>query len=110
MPAQAQAQYSPNCRLNGRALCCALTPQGGSSASEPEAITVVFGDHRVYRLQQRSGSCRSEGMASRCAATLTPDNGMGRPINGVYEGDGYEGGYRHRWRGGGVSIEYVYLD
>lgn len=108
--APAQAQYSPNCRLNGQPVCCSLTPVAPLRAGEPEALTVVFADHRAIRLQQQPASCRNTGPLTRCEATLTPDNGMGTPLRGHYEGLAYEGGYRHRWIGRELSLEFVFLD
>ncbi len=106
----ALAQYSPNCRLNGQPTCCAITPMASQGSGEPEVFTVVFADHRAFRLQQHPQSCRREGAWTRCQATLTPDNGMGSPLRGRYEGLAYEGGYQHRWSGPGVSLEYGFLD
>lgn len=106
----ARAQYSPNCRYNGRPAACALTPGPEDAASGDEVVTVVYADHRAFRLQRRARACRQQGMRTTCPATVILDNGYGRSLSGRYEGTAYEGGYRHEYSVEGHRITYFFLD
>ena len=106
----ALAQYSPNCLYNGRPDPCAITPGPEDPAAGRSVVTVVYADHRAFRLERSTGDCRHEGPRTTCAVTLRADNGNGAPVVGRYEGTWYEGGHRHEVRAGGHRITYFFLD
>lgn len=127
LPSPAWAQYSPNCLRNGKPLACALTPgpeqerpplpaagqgmaKGRPSPPAPATLTVMYADHRAYRLVKEEVSCRQQGLVIECPATIIPDNGFGAPLKARYRGTAYEGGYRHEYRSPSLSITYVFVD
>jgi len=114
-PSGGWAQISPNCQLNDKPLACAITP-GEEEAPDPKGmptsstLTVMYSDGQAFRLTKLENRCRHQGMRSTCPATIVPNNGFGTPISGTYRGQGYEGGYRHDYSGGGVRIVYFFVD
>lgn len=127
LPSPAWAQYSPNCLRNGKPLACALTPgpeqeqpplpaagrgtaESRPSPPPPSTLTVMYADHRAYRLVKEEVSCRQQGLVIDCPATIIPDNGYGAPFKARYRGTAYEGGYRHEYRSPSLSITYFFVD
>ena len=106
----ARAQYSPNCLYNGRPDPCALTPGPADAASGDDVVTVVYADHRVFRLQRNGSACRHQDTRTTCPATVILNNGFGRSLAGNYVGTAYEGGYRHEYSAAGHRITYFFLD
>ncbi|MFM8604167.1 MAG: hypothetical protein ACKOBY_01280 [Cyanobium sp.] len=127
LPSPVLAQLSPNCLRNGKPLACAITPgpeqekpplpaagpgspQGRPAPPPPTILTVMYADHRAYRLVKQEAACRQQGMVSECPATIIPANGFGTPLKGRYRGTAYEGGYRHEYGAPLIAITYFFVD
>ncbi len=110
VPPQAGARLSPNCLLNGAKAYCAITPLTAAASPEDTALTVTLADHRAFRLTRRDKSCQQKGTSTLCAASITLSNGYGEKFEGTYTGVPYEGGYRHTYKAGTITITYFYLD
>ncbi|MFM7676452.1 MAG: hypothetical protein ACKO5F_12925 [Synechococcus sp.] len=127
LPPPALAQLSPNCLRNGKPLACAITPgpeqerpplpaagrgrtEGQPPPPPPTTLTVMYADHRAYRLVKEEASCRQQGLVIECSATIIPGNGNGTPLRARYRGTAYEGGYRHDYSSRSVSITYFLVD
>lgn len=108
--APAAAQYSPNCRLNGRPAACAITPIAEAASGAQTVEVVVFADHSAYRLERPRQGCQERWPRIVCPLTLIPDNGNGRPLQGTYQGTWREGSYEHDYRAPGVHITTYFLD
>jgi len=114
-PRATLAQISPNCLLNGKPLACAITlgpegPPGPNGAPGAVNLTVKYADGQAFRLSHPQTGCRQKDPLTLCPATITPRNGFGTPLRGRYQGTRYEGGYRHEYQAGKLSIQYIFVD
>ena len=104
------AQTSPKCQLNGKWTFCSVTSQSRADDEKIEE-SIAFANGVIYDVSRRGfNGCRHDGKITTCNAKVI-DRGNGwKSIPAYYKGTYYEGGYKHEYISGGLSLTYYYMD